>query len=180
MLEKNRCVFNISIESYLSDVINFISTRMSPHEYTESVTIYTKKKNGKQVVSSVHVHIKDRKFDKHEYSEYSVKIVENIRPLSDRKIFTQKYTYELSNDKNEKDLVRFDYYPYIAYPHLHINADPDVWGNHLVYPESTNLDLEKMDCFKALNIFQRFVTHPDNHILDQSSNEQYISILNGG
>ncbi|EGO6511691.1 hypothetical protein G7640_002076, partial [Enterococcus faecalis] len=96
------------------------------------------------------------------------------------RIFTKKYSYEVANDNDLKDTVRFDYQIYADFPHLHINADEDTWGNHLTYPDKTNLNLEQLDVIKALNIFQKFIANPDIHILDTENNQPYVSILNGG
>lgn len=180
MLEENRCIFNIPIEHYMRDIIEFINIRLSPHDYKDSITIHTKRKSGRKEVSSISLHIRNKKFNNFEYSDYSVRIIENIKPLTENKIYTQKYSYELNNEKENQDIVRFDYYPYQDFPHLHINANPEIWGNHLTYPESTNIDLEKLDCFKALNVFQRYVANPEKHILDTHNNRQYVDIINGG
>lgn len=178
MLEDDRLIFDKSINEYAKDVIQFIQTRLSPHEYSDSFTITKGIRNGKPYIQSAVVHIKDKQFEKLEYSGYFVKIREKVYPAGDSHIFTKKYSYEIYN---ENDLIRFDYSSaYTNFPNLHINADEQTWGNHLTFPGTTNLDLEKLDIIKALNIFQKYATNPQFHILDQKNNKQYVSIIYGG
>lgn len=180
MLEEDRFVFDTSIEEYTRDLIKFIMERMSPHEYTHSITVHKGTKNGRATLELVSVHIDEKRFNNQSTDSYCVNIKEKVKSLGDKKIFTKKFSYEVINKEITDDFIRFDYCRYPEFPHLHINACEDIWGNHLTFPESTNLNLEKIDCMKALNIFQKYVSNPSNHILDAETNQQYLYILDGG
>ena len=180
MLDNDRLIFNKPINIYSLEILKFIQERMSPHDYEHSFTVRKGRKNGRDCLEEVAVHIKLKKFKDYEHSEYSVNISEKVIPLGESKIYTKKYSYEIVNDNDIHDFIRFDYFPYDNHPHLHINANESKWGDHLVYPETTNLNLEKLDVIKALNIFQKFAVKPTNHILDQEKNDIYVSILEGG
>ncbi|MDT2818063.1 hypothetical protein P7H55_09445 [Vagococcus lutrae] len=179
MVEEDRLVFDKSIYYYMKDIVDFIQDRLSPHEYADSITIRKGKRNNRDYIKEIAIHIIEKKFNGYEDSEYSVTIKEKVTPIGSTKVYTKKYTYELTNDENMEDLVRFDYFPYSNFPHFHINANEEEWGNHLTFPETTNLNLEKLDVIKALNIFQKYVADPSQHILDKSVNEKYVSVLEG-
>ncbi|MBO0445544.1 hypothetical protein JZO78_04240 [Enterococcus ureilyticus] len=182
MLEADRLIFEKTINIYMLEIVKFISERMAPQNYDECLTIQRGIKNGREYVKSIAVHINEQQFKDQVGSSYKVNIKEKVIPIGDSNsnIFTKKYTYEIFNENDETDYVRFDYMPYPTFPHLHINAYEQKWGNHLTYPESTNLDLVKLDVIKALNIFQKYCHNPEDHILDQDKNAKYVSIINGG
>lgn len=167
--------FPISIDDYLTELINFIETRFSSPQWADCIDIKFGNRRGNRFIKSVNVHIYDRTFKFYENSDYVIKITENPQLKSDKAIFVSRYSYEIKNLNNPDDFVRFDYKPYSNFPHFHINADEKKWGNHLTYPESTNINLEKLDCFTALEIFNAFVAHPEEHILDSTKNQRYIA-----
>lgn len=179
LLESDRMIFDKSVTVYAKELIKFAQERLNCTVNT-IISIETGKKNGKDYVKSIIVKIDNEKYLNYEHSNYSVSAKEKIYPLGKNRIFTKKYSYEVANDNDLKDTVRFDYQIYADFPHLHINADEDTWGNHLTYPDKTNLNLEQLDVIKALNIFQKFIANPDIHILDTENNQPYVSILNGG
>ncbi|PRT72681.1 hypothetical protein C6A27_01140 [Streptococcus anginosus] len=166
--------FNISINQYIKKLVNYIQDRLSSPNWDDCIEIKFINKRGNKVVHSVDVNIQDRKFKHYENSNYVIKIAEKSYPKSDTKIFVKKYSYEIKNLENTRDFVRFDYKPYPNFPHFHINADENLWGNHLTYPDKTNINLENLDCFIALEIFNSFVAHPTEHILDKENNQRYL------
>ena len=169
--------FNLSIEQYLSKLIDFIQVRLASPEWEDCVEVIISTKNEKKYVQAVNVKIKDRRFKHYEDSDYTIKIVENPIVKTKNTITVNKYSYEIKSVTNPDDFVRFDYYPYSDFPHFHINADEKTWGNHLTYPDKTNINLEMLDCFIALEIFNAFVAHPEEHILDMDNNQRYIQKL---
>lgn len=177
MLQKDRMVFPISIKEYLKTRGLFIQNRIADGNFSDSISVERIKVNGERVIRSVKLHLYKKKFIDPPFSNYSVNIKEKVTYLDDGNIFTKKFTYEILNDDDPSDFVRFDYFNYESYPPLHINADEERWGNHLTYPDSTNLDLKKLDSLKALNIFQKCLFNPDCHLLDEENNGIYLSIL---
>lgn len=169
--------FNIPLDHYIYTIVKLIQERLSSNSIDDCIDIEYANKSNKRVVTSVTIKISDKKFKNFEQSDYTIKISEKIRPKTSKTIQAGKYSYEIKNSKNINDFVRFDYKPYDMYPDYHINSDESVWGNHLTYPESTNLNLEKLDCFKAINIFNAFVAHPEDHILDKTKNDRYKRII---
>ena len=139
--------FKISQENYLENIIKYIQERLESAIVQDCIDIIYGVRNGETVVTSVTLKIIDKSFKNY------------------------------GNTTDPSDFVRFDYKPYKDFPHFHINSDEEKWGNHLTYPDSTNIDLERLDCFKAINIFNSFVAHPDEHILDKTKNERYLKYL---
>lgn len=170
-------IFSISIEDYFEKNIELIQNRFCDWDIEKWIKVKYKKRNSRVVLSSVVLNIDMGKFKNYENSNYSINIKEIIYPKTEDKVFTLKYSYEIRNSKDLSDFVRFDYKPSNDFPDLHINSDENKWGNHLTYPDSTNIDLEKLDCIKAINIFNAFVAHPDEHILDKDKNERYLKCL---
>ena len=166
--------FCISISDYVTKLVNFIQNRLSSPKWEEYIKINFTIRNGVKYVKSVDVHIQDARFKFYENIDYVIKITEKPQIKTTKTIFVFKYSYEIKNINDPNDFVRFDYKPYSDFPHFHINADENKWGNHLTYPESTNIDLEKLDCFIALEIFNSFVAHTNEHILDMKKNKRYI------
>ena len=169
--------FQIPVADYIANIMKLIQERLSSAVPEECVEIEFVNKSGSPIVSSVTLKITDEKFKNFESSEYVIRIAERVIPKTGKSIQTGKYSYEVRSTCNETDFVRFDYKPYDTFPHYHINSDEKTWGNHLTFPNSTNLNLEKLDCFKAINIFNAFVAHPDEHILDTYKNERYRQMI---
>ncbi|KKF41465.1 hypothetical protein [Streptococcus uberis] len=169
--------FSISTELYIKNIIKLIQERLSPNSVYDCIDIVTTTKSNRKVIDSVILKISDKKFKNFEDSGYYIKLSEKITPKTNKTVQTGKYSYEIKNSKDPSDFVRFDYKPYDNYPNFHINADEALWGNHLTFPETTNLNLEKLDCFKAINIFNAFVAHPEEHILDKTKNDRYKRII---
>lgn len=169
--------FKISQGDYLIDIIKYIQERLESATVEDCIDISYTVRSGKRVVTSVTLKIIDKSFKNCGDSNYVIKIQETVRPKTQNSLITNKYSYEIRNAKDPSDFVRFDYKPYDDFPHFHINSDEEKWGNHLTYPDSTNIDLERLDCFKAINIFNSFVAHPDEHILDKTKNGRYLKYL---
>lgn len=115
--------FPISIDDYLTELINFIETRFSSPQWADCIDIKFGNRRGNRFIKSVNVHIYDRTFKFYENSDYVIKITENPQLKSDKAIFVSRYSYEIKNLNNPDDFVRFDYKPYSNFPHFHINAD---------------------------------------------------------
>lgn len=180
MLEEHRMVFDVDINNYIANIMKFIQERLEINDIIKVCRVETFIKHGKTQVKSVSICFESVKYKEYINNAYSVSVNEKVFPISNGRIYTKKYSYELKNDNDTCDYIRFDYKISNTFPHLHINADENRWGkHHFTYPVDTNLDLEKLDSIKALNIFQRFINNLDNHILDNKNNSIYISILNG-
>lgn len=177
MLHDKTFIFSESITEYLARRRSFILNRLENINTDDHITIHFSKKNGRRKLDSIDLHIEDQKFKSYPTSDYSVKVKEKVYPLDEDHSYTKKFSYELSNDEDLNDFVRFDFYSYDNFPALHINAYEDSWGNHLTYPETTNINLECLDSLKALSLFEKFIHHPEEHILDQEHNEAYINIV---
>lgn len=179
MLESDRVVFHKSIENYAKDMMEFMLDRIYPHNYEDSMTIESGIRNGRKFIKSIVFNLEKKQFKNYEYSDYRINIKEKVIPLTKESVYTKKFKYEILNVNDEKDFIRFDYAIHPIFPHMHINADENTWGNHLTYPDKTNLNLEKLDAIKAMNIFQKFVANPEFHILNQEDNGIYVSIIEG-
>lgn len=137
---------------------------------------YITRKNEK-FLDSVSIVIENEKFILPKNNNYLVSINETVIPETKKTVSTGKFSYELKHENNLSDFIRFDFKYYSNYPNFHINADKNKWGDHLTYPETTNINLENLDCIKTLNIFQKYVKNPHIHILDQNNNSKYLDIL---
>ncbi len=177
MILQNKHIFHESIDEYAQARIKFISGRMENADWTECITLVPKMRNGKRYIAKVKLDITNQKFKSFSSSDYVVNLKEIVTAETESTVSTQKYTYEVKHHMIEEDFVRFDYFPYLQYPHYHINANEEKWGNHLTYPEKTNLNLKLLDSLKALNIFEKFQHHPHHHILDIDKNDMYKDIL---
>lgn len=180
MLKSDRIIFDVSIGEYTERIYKFLQERVAPHEIKDSVNVElgnSEKSKDKKIIKSVTVHIKNKKFISDLESPYRIRMQEKVIPENERSVSTRKYTYELKNVDDPTDFIRFDYKQYKEFPHLHINSDPNVWGDHLTYPDTININLNKIDIIKALNIFEKYIHHQDCHILDSGSNYQYLEII---
>lgn len=92
-----------------------------------------------------------------------------------------KYTYHgYYMDTANTDFIRFDFEPATRkYAPLHINADRRKWGDHLTFPNGTNLDISKIDLEKALLIFELYSDNKNCFPLDQQNNQSYVNIIEG-
>ncbi|MEG0550306.1 MAG: hypothetical protein RR554_04045 [Vagococcus sp.] len=173
-------IYNQSISDYLNQIGKFLSERLDlgRDDITSVVKFKYVETNAKEI-DSVLIKIEDKKFISCDYIEYTVKINEILFPIEDTDCKSFKFSYELRGIPNEEDLIRFDFNDnYTKYPKYHINANEKTWGKyHLVFPEDTNIDLKKMNAVIALNMFQKHVCHPDNHILDKENNNDYLAML---
>lgn len=176
MLQNDKKIFKESIEEYTIKRLKFIKDRLESYQPKKQLQIKKGKRNGKEVLKEVNLNLVEESYKSVPNSQYHINIKETVRPESDNTIFTKKYKYELAHKYNDIDLIRFDYYPYSNFPHLHINADENKWGNHIT-EEETNLNLENLDSYKALNVFEKFLHHPDKHILDENNNSIYRQII---
>lgn len=81
---------------------------------------------------------------------------------------------------NKDHFIRFDFEPFKRdYAPVHINT-PQQWGDHLVYPDSTNLDISKMNCSIALQVFLRYAKDKDDYPVNQNTNNQYVGMFENG
>lgn len=169
-------MFERSIDDYLVLIVKYIQERFCNISVEDSLTIKKITRNGTTYFSSIRVHINEAQVKKFENTGYVIKISETVFPKNQKMICTPKYTYELKKT-DDTDLIRFDYKYYDVYPSHHINAIESIWGNHLTFPEKTNIDLNKIDCFNAIDIFCAYLKHPTEHILDKDNNKRYLNKL---
>lgn len=92
-----------------------------------------------------------------------------------------KYTYHGNFiDNPQIDFIRFDFEPTMRnHAPLHVNAHEESWGDHLTFPDGTNLDITKMNLMKALRVFNHYSENKTSHPLDQTINEPYATIIKG-
>lgn len=59
-----------------------------------------------------------------------------------------KYTYQGHYIESPRiDFIRFDFEPNTRkYARLHVNANEEEWGDHLSFPDGTNLDIRNHTC----------------------------------
>lgn len=92
------------------------------------------------------------------------------------------YSYHGFHVDNPKvDFIRFDYEPFKEkYAPVHINAYKRKWGDHLEFPDDTNLDISKMSCSIALRIFNRYAQDKNDFPTNQETNQPYVEIIRNG
>lgn len=79
---------------------------------------------------------------------------------------------------SKKDFIAFDFEPFkIRYPKVHINAYKDRWGDHLSYPESTNLNILKMSCPLALKVFELYEKNIEDFPTNIHTNAHYVKLF---
>lgn len=175
--ESNYIEWDIGITDYVIKLTKFLQIRMDNIDIKSSIDIRIKKKNREEYIESVRVKVEDKKFKKPENNFYIVNLSEVVSGNGDSSITTKKYSYEIKNEYSSLDYFRFDFKPSKEFPNYHINADHREWGKyHLTYPDDTDIDLEKLDIFKALHIFQKYVANPDSHPLS-NENVKYKDII---
>lgn len=122
------------------------------------------------------------KFDEH--PQFQMKILESgladTQDLSVTKL--QRYTYHGFHLIDPTiHFIRFDYEPFKKkFAPLHINAEEKIWGDHLVFPDDTNLDISKMSFPIALKVFERYAENKDDFPANQETNQPYVEIINKG
>ena len=186
--------FPININEYLTNAHKYITERFPSQTISDVIRLQmTKDKR----ILSVRFELNDGIFKMLEEKftplepTYVVKISEEVKPRTNNSITTGKYSYEIKNQNDADDFVRFDYKPYEHFPHYHINASERIHGpnNHLEYPKDTTINLELLDCFKAINIFNAFVKDYIEGTVDNTNdilvnfknkNPKYINKLNSG
>lgn len=94
----------------------------------------------------------------------------------------KNFSFHLQNKENKSDFVRFDLDFNEAkkgFPPIHANADGNVWSKeHLIYPEDIGINIERMNCLKAIYIFSHYINHTNEHPYDNEHNEWYKAQLN--
>ncbi|QSB12071.1 hypothetical protein JTI58_10890 [Lysinibacillus fusiformis] len=93
-----------------------------------------------------------------------------------------EYSYHGFHIENPKNyFIRFDFEPFKEnYAPVHINAPKHIWGDHLTYPDSTNLDISKMNCKIALTVFSRFSADKNDYPTNPLTNKPYVEIFAKG
>lgn len=82
------------------------------------------------------------------------------------------------NSDPQIDFIRFDFEPFKQkYSPLHINVNKKKWGDHLTFPDETNLDISKMKCRLALKVFSKYAIDKNNNPIDQSNNQEYAELF---
>jgi hypothetical protein len=119
-----------------------------------------------------------------QYAGFQMKLNEaayaNAEDLSLTKLRSYSYHGFHLEDPN-KHFIRFDYEPFKEkYAPVHINAYKQKWGDHLVYPDDTNLDISKISCPIALKIFNRYAKDKDDFPTNKDTNQPYVELINSG
>lgn len=82
------------------------------------------------------------------------------------------------NNWKGKNFIAFDFEPYkINHPKIHINADKKTWGDHLSYPETTNLNLYKMSCPLAIRTFRMYACDVNRFPANKDDNAEYTELF---
>ncbi|MDZ5476789.1 hypothetical protein [Bacillus thuringiensis] len=119
-----------------------------------------------------------------QYPKFQMKLNEIAYASEDNLSITklESYLYHGFHLENPKvDFIRFDYEPFKEkYAPVHINAYKKKWGDHLVFPDDTNLDISKMSCPIALQIFNRYARDKDDFPTNQETNQPYVEIIGNG
>ncbi|MEH7356800.1 hypothetical protein V7150_25155 [Neobacillus drentensis] len=104
----------------------------------------------------------------------------NAEDFSITKVRSYSYHgFHLEDPK--KHFIRFDYEPFKEkYAPVHINAYKQKWGDHLVFPDDTNLDISKMSCPIAVKIFNRYAKDKEDFPTNQETNEPYVELIKNG
>lgn len=167
ILERINSIFKIAEEYGLLELIrkNLIINRSIDNnkiEYTLNVT--------------------KAKFD--QYPEFQMKLEEKAYADSQDLTITklQSYSFHGFHLVNpSKHFIRFDYEPFKEkYAPVHINADKQKWGDHLVFPDDTNLDISRMSCPIALNVFNRYAKNKEDFPTNRETNQPYVEIIENG
>ncbi|WDF50929.1 hypothetical protein PQ460_00300 [Paenibacillus sp. KACC 21273] len=115
------------------------------------------------------------------YPNFKMKLLESAYSNKENLSITKlkSYSYHAFHSINpSKEFIRFDFEPFKQkYAPIHINANKQRWGDHLVYPDDTNLDISKMSCPIALKIFKRYAKDKDDFPTNQETNEEYVKII---
>lgn len=119
-----------------------------------------------------------------QYPEFQMKLNESayakVEDLSITKLRSYSY-HGFHLEDPRKDFIRFDYEPFKErYAQVHINAYKQRWGDHLVFPDDTNLDISKMSCPIAMKIFNRYAKNKGDFPTNQETNQPYVEIIGNG
>lgn len=105
-------------------------------------------------------------------------IVKNDSELNFLKIKAYSYHGFYISDPQFK-FLRFDFEPFKKlHAPIHINT-PVIWGDHLTYPDTTNLDISKISPEIALKIFNRYAKNENDYPTNAVTNAEYVSIMEG-
>ncbi|WP_062199817.1 hypothetical protein [Massilibacterium senegalense] len=84
-------------------------------------------------------------------------------------------------DDPKKHFIRFDFEPVKEkYAPIHINAPKQKWGDHLTYPDGTNLDISKISFQIAIKVFYRYANDKNDYPLNMETNKPYVKIFENG
>lgn len=117
-------------------------------------------------------------------AEFQMKLKEKafsmLNDFSGTKISAYSYHgFHIENPK--KYYITFDFEPFkVEYAPVHINAPKHIWGDHLTYPDSTNLDISKMNCVIALTVFSRYSENKNDYPTNPLTNKPYVEMFEKG
>ncbi|NLD33059.1 MAG: hypothetical protein GX662_12530 [Trichococcus flocculiformis] len=115
------------------------------------------------------------------YETYNVKMRENVREEASR-VKSLGFSYNIHNLYDLNDFLRFDLDLKLeskGFEALHANANKEKWKKeHLIYPSDINLNLTKLNYYKAILIFLKYVSRASDHPYDNTTNAVYQEILN--
>lgn len=116
-----------------------------------------------------------------QYPDFQMKLKEDAFADTENLSITKIRSYSYHGfhiEDSKKHFIRFDYEPFKErYAPVHINAYKQTWGDHLVFPDDTNLDISKMCCPIAMKIFNRYAKDRDDFPTNQETNQPYVEII---
>lgn len=129
--------------------------------------------------SLLELNVRDYSFENKEY--FKMRLLEKVDVSNVSFVDILKYTYHGNYTEEARiNFIRFDFEPGTRkYAPLHVNANEEKWGDHLSFPDGTNLDISQMDLKKALKVFSLYSEGKDNYPLDQDTNHEYVDIVKG-
>ncbi|PAQ14735.1 hypothetical protein CD798_09845 [Bacillaceae bacterium SAOS 7] len=148
----------------------------------QNLTINVSKDNSK---IEYNLNVKKAKFP--DYPLFQMKLNEAAYTTDKGEAVTylKSYSYQGFHIENKEDakkhFIRFDFEPFKKkYAPVHINAPEQEWGDHLTYPDSTNLDISKMSFPIAVEVFHRYAKDKNDYPVNEKTNMHYVEIFENG
>lgn len=181
-MENNNDVVEISINENILVRLDSIVDAANKYglfpNIKDSINVYSNENQTK-----ISIEIKVEKVFFQQECDFFMKIFEDMYSFEGAEDITiiSSYSYQgMYRDNTKEDYLRFDFEPHKKnyYP-IHINCNKDKWGDHLVFPDSTNLDISKMNIGIALKIFKRYSNDRLDFPTNSETNEAYVKMFEG-
>lgn len=165
---------SIEVDEVITERIQHIFEVAKEYGFTELIkehlTIHSSEGMDKLAYT---LNVRHAKFN--QYPEFQMKLEEAAFVNADNIAVTNLRSYSYHGFHLEdppKHFIRFDYEPFKEkFAPVHINAYRQKWGDHLVYPDDTNLDISKMSCPVALKVFDRYAKDKDDFPTNEKTNQ---------